>query len=174
MRCLGNMFKQLGLKFIVCFLVLLIAMGLSPSAFASIHTYPETDAQTLYRSRLSVQDDHNQAWQLILFKRVNSGQVTEFKLRLVGFPGQVSMQHPAPLELRDRDDHLWMASDQTQDDPQLQTVQASVGQFDVLNVMTMLDRAQRLELTLTLEGAEHRLLIVPQSMVREWLNLKEI
>lgn len=168
------MLKRLGLKFICCFFALIAVLGQAPTAFASIHTYPETDGQILYRSRLSVQDAQRQAWQLICFKRVQSGQVTEFKLRLVGFPGQVSLEHPASLSFEDSHGHQWTASDQTQEESQLESVLESVGQYDLLALMKDLNHAERMELTIKLTENEHRVLIVPQSMIKEWLMLKEM
>ncbi len=167
------MLKKLGLPILVCLLIVTSIINLAPSAIASIHTYPETETQTMYRSALSVQDNQSQAWQLILFKRVQSGEVKDFKLRLVGFPGQVLIQHPTPLIVEDSHRNHWTAVDDTQNDSQLEPVLSSVGQYDVLNIIRDLDQAQRLELNLTLAHGERRTLIVSQSMVREWLSLKD-
>lgn len=146
---------------------------LTPSAVASLHTYPESETQTMYRSRLSVQDNQSQAWQLILFKRLRAGQVQDFNLRLVGFPGQVAVQHPADLVLEDSYDHRWVAPDQTQADPQLAPVLNSVGQYDLQSMMATLDQAERLELHVRLADDSERILVVPKFMVSEWLKLKD-
>ena len=165
---------RLGRILLSLAIVIVHILSLSPTAMASIHTYPESDTRIMYRSRLSVQDNRDQAWQIILFKHQQAGQIQDFNLRLVGFPGQISIQHPAPLRIQDSHDHDWMALDQTQEDPQLETVQTSVGQYDLMPIMKDLDRAERLELKLTLTGEEFRTLVVPQFMVREWLALKEM
>ena len=158
----------------VCCLLLLAGNFFQGEAAASIHTYPEAATQTMYRSRLSVQDNQNQAWQLILFKRLASGQVQDFNLRLVGFPGQVAIAHPSPLTLEDSHQHQWFADDITLQDPQLEPVTQSVGQYDVLMMMQTLDYAERMELKVTLENDDSRILIVPQYMVKEWLQLQDM
>lgn len=154
-----------------------LAIGLffvSAPAWASIHTYPEANQQTLYRSRQSTPDVMNQAWQVILFKRVQFGQVQTFQLRLVSFPGQVELEHPQPLKVTDSHDSLWQVKDVTLDDPQLVPVQNSVGQYDLLDVMADLTQPQRLDIDISLGQDQTRHLVIPQSMVREWLSLKEI
>ena len=148
--------------------------GLSSSALASIHTYPEQNQQTLYRSRLSAPDNEHQAWQIILFKRVQAGQVKAFQLRLVGFPGQVELSHPASLLLEDSHNHTWDIKDITAEDPQIAPVQSSVGQYNMMDFMGELTQAQRLDIEIPLNQSQTRRLTVPQSMVREWLSLKDI
>ena len=148
--------------------------GLILPVFASIHTYPEANQQVLYRSRLSAPDTQNQAWQLILFKRVQAGQVKEFQLRLVGFPGQVEISHPASLSIEDSHGHVWSISDMTQNELQIAPVQSSVGQYDMLPLMGELTQAQRLDLQIPLLDQSTRRVAVPQSMVREWLSLKDL
>lgn len=141
---------------------------------AEIHTYPETETQTMYRSRLSLRDDQGLAWQTILFKRGRAGQVVEFKLRLVGFPGQVAVAHPADVMLRQGMNDVWQATDETERDGQLSTVVSSVGQYDMFGVMRSLDRSAPMTLELMLEGEERRSLVVPPYVVKEWLALKEM
>ena len=165
--------RRACLILLCCFLLLVGPIGHRGQALASIHTYPETETQTMYRSRLSVQDNQNQAWQLILFKRVVSGQVKDFNLRLISFPGQVTIQHPAQLLLEDSHEHQWIGEDLTRQDPQLEPVATSVGQYDLLSTMKTLDHAERMELEVTLENGDRRTLIVPQYMVKEWLQLKD-
>ena len=124
--------------------------------------------------RLSTPDSHNQAWQLILFKRVQVGQVKDFQLRLVGFPEQVELSHPVPLSIEDSHGNVWAIADITEEDPQLAPVQSSVGQYDMLPFLRDLTQAQRLDIQIPLSNDELRRLVVPQSMVREWLSLKDI
>ncbi len=143
-------------------------------AQAAIHTYPETDDQMMYRSRLSLRDDQGLAWQTIVFKRVREGQVLDFKLRLVGFPGQVAVAHPADVVLRQGMNDVWQATDETEQDGQLNTVVSSVGQYDLFGVMRSLDRSAPMVLDLMLEGGEMRSLVVPPYVVKEWLALKEM
>ena len=153
-------------------MALLSGVG-STAAWASLHTYPENDGQILYRSRLSLQDDEHQAWQIILFKRVKAGQVQDFKLRIVGFPGQIALSHPTPMRIGADETTLSAIADQTLDDPQLRSQIDSVGQYDVRDMMLHLDQAQRLEAQILLKNGATRRLVIPKFMVREWLTLKE-
>lgn len=152
--------------------IFLMCISMMPPAQASIHVYPETDTTTMYRSRQTLQDDQGQAWQAILFKRIQSGQVIAFNLRLVGFPGQVNVKHAADLRLA-QVSRTWVASDNTLITPQLSQVSTSVGEYDVMPLMKELDLASRMEITLTLDRGGTRTLIVPKSMVMEWLTLKD-
>lgn len=163
-----------ALPICLCAFLLCLLQLLSPApAQAAIHAYPEAEQQILYRSRLSLRDNQDQAWQLILFKRLQDGQTIDFKLRLVGFPGQVSLSHPQPAILQQGRDRRWQLSDETDADPQLQSVTATVGQYDIRAAMVDLDRASPLSLTLTLGDREQRSLTLPPYIVREWLNLKD-
>ncbi len=160
--------------------VLLFSSSLCFGAFpiapaqAAIHTYPETETQTMYRSRLSLRDNQDLAWQAILFKRIRDGLVVDFKLRLVGFPGQVAVAHPANVVLRQGMNQAWQAPDETEADAQLQTVVNGVGQYDMTQVMAELDRSAPMDLEVTLEGGEVRSFLVPPFVVKEWLKLKDM
>lgn len=152
-------------------LLLFCAIPVQP-AQAALHTYPETDHQTMYRSRLSLRDNQDLSWQVIVFKRIKAGEVVDFKLRLVGFPGQVTLAHPANVILRQSALQAWEAEDQTQSDPQIASVIDSVGQYDMFEVMRSLDRSAPMELEVALVD-ETRSLLVPPYVVKEWLALKE-
>ena len=165
--------SRLWLMLSVWCVSIVLACGLwGLPAQAEIHTYPETETQTMYRSRLSLRDDQGLAWQTILFKRVRDGQVMDFKLRLVGFPGQVAVAHPVDAVLHQGMNDVWSATDETEGDGQLSTVVSSVGQYDMFGVMRSLDRSAPMTLDVTLEGEERRSLVVPPYVVKEWLALK--
>ncbi len=80
-----SIFKALT---VISFCLYLI-LAITPPAFASIHKYPETGDRVMFRSVQSLRDNHDKAWQVVLYKRVQSGLVNSFNLRLVGFPGTV-------------------------------------------------------------------------------------
>ena len=91
----------------------------------------------------------------------------------MGFPGQVEISHPSPVSIEDNQGQHWTIADITEDDPQIAPVKASVGQYDMLSFMRELDQAQRLNIQIPLSDHETRRLVIPQSMVREWLSLKD-
>ena len=132
---------------LVIAIALLVCIGaLFPSpAQASIHTYPEPERQTtMYRSRLSLRDDQDLAWQTILYKRIQDHQVTEVNLRLISFPGQLNLSHPHALQVEQNNHNLTLV-DETLLDPQLQTVQSSLAQYDARPLLLALDRPASLE-----------------------------
>lgn len=152
-----------------------LAMALPQPAQASIHTYPEPERQTtMYRSRLSLRDDQDLAWQTILFKRVKEGQVIELNLRLISFPGQLSLSHPQSLRVEQGSSQAWELPDETLLDPQLQRVNSSLAQYDAKPLLMTLERTAPLTLTVVLNDQEQRSLLVPPYVVKEWLQLQEM
>ncbi|NJN32377.1 MAG: DUF3122 domain-containing protein [Synechococcales cyanobacterium RM1_1_8] len=167
------------------FLWLGLWSGFPAPAQASIHSYPEGDPQTgsqidqidqqvMYRSRLSLRDNQDQAWQTILFKRIKAGQVIDFQLRLISFPGQAELPHPEALRVEQGNFQQWELPDQTLLDPQLQTVVTSLGQYDAKPLIASLERTAPLTLTVTLADQAPRQLLVPPYVLREWLQLKDL
>jgi hypothetical protein len=143
-------------------------------ALASIHSYPESEQQIMYRSRLSLRDNQDQAWQTILFKRLKAGQVIDFQLRLISFPGQATLQHPLPLQITQGSNLTWELADQTLLDPQLQPVLDSLGQYDAKPFILGLEYPQTLRISIALNDQESRELMVPPYVLREWLQLKDL
>lgn len=156
-------------------MVLSVSLAWPHSAQASIHTYPEPERQTtMYRSRLSLRDNQDLAWQTILFKRVKAGQVIELNLRLISFPGQLALSHPQALQVERSSSTTWKLPDETLLDPQLQSVKSSLAQYDAKSLLLTLERPSPLTLTVTLENGEQRVLLVPPYVVKEWLQLQEM
>lgn len=156
--------------------LILAWLTVSPEpAQASIHTYPEPERQTtMYRSRLSLRDDQELAWQTILFKRVKDGQVIELNLRLISFPGQLTLSHPQTLVVEQGGNQTWELPDETLLDPQLQAVSSSLAQYDAKPLLMSLERPAPMTLKVTLESQEQRVLVVPPYVVKEWLQLQEM
>jgi len=156
-------------------LVAVLTLIVPATAQASIHTYPEPAQQTtMYRSRLSLRDNQDLAWQTILFKRVKDNQVTEFNLRLISFPGQLTLSHPHGLVVQQGSSKTWELADETLQDPQLQGVNSSLAQYDARSLLLTLERPAPLTMTVTLDGQENRELLVPPYVVKEWIQLKEM
>jgi Protein of unknown function (DUF3122) len=156
------------LKF--CFtlgLGLFLVLGLANPSLASIHAYPESPGQTMYRSVQSFRDDANRAWQVVLYKRVKGGLVDSIHLRLVGFPGIVEVAHPEKIEIRTGTGKFWQATD-VFDASLLPT---NVGEYDLLEFMKQLDSNPPLELKLPLKDDKNALLTIPPFAVEEWRKL---
>ncbi|MGB5916042.1 MAG: DUF3122 domain-containing protein, partial [Phormidesmis sp.] len=61
------------------------------SPVASLHTYQERPGQTTFRSKQSLRDRADRSWQVIVFKRYQADMLQGLYLRLVGFPGLVTL-----------------------------------------------------------------------------------
>ena len=97
MNCVGfGFWSQAIALFCLC---LCLSFVSEKEVLASVHTYPESSTQVMYRSQQSLRDLQDQAWQAVLFKRMEHGVVDSLHLRLVGFPGQVELTHPEALRI---------------------------------------------------------------------------
>ncbi|MBD1908486.1 DUF3122 domain-containing protein [Trichocoleus sp. FACHB-832] len=150
-------------------LCIYLILGNSAPAFASIHTYPESPTQVMYRSRQSLRDVKDQAWQVVLFKRLQMGEVDCVHLRLVGFPGIAELAHPKPLRITAETGEVWTAADVLNES----LLPPNVGEYDLLKVMSDLDSNTPLRLNLPLKGGLSVDLLVPPFGVREWRLLMD-
>jgi hypothetical protein len=141
----------------------LILLLLQPIALASVHQYPEGEQQVMWRSLQTLRDDHDRAWQLVLFKRMQNGLTKSIHLRLVGFPGLVELAHPQSLTIATRLNTQWQATEVTDGVP----IAPNIGEYDLLPVMGELDSDAPLTLLLPLQGATAEL-VVPPFAVQEW------
>lgn len=150
---------------LILLLSLYLLWGNPAPVFASIHRYPEGSDHVMYRSKLGLRDRRDRSWQVILFKRMSAGQVENFHLRLVGFPGWVEVVHRAPLTLTTATGKTWRAEDVTD-----LSLPPNVGEYDLAPVILELEGtpAMELSLPLTTEAAE---IPVPPFVVREWQQL---
>lgn len=146
---------------------LYLILGNPVPTFASIHAYPESPTQTMYRSVQSFRDSSHQAWQVVLYKRVKLGLVDSIHLRLVGFPGIVELSHPKNLQITAGTGEVWQAKD-TFDELSLP---ANVGEYDLLEFMKELDYKTSLRLNFPLKNNQVVELSIPPFAVEEWRKL---
>ncbi|MEB3827858.1 DUF3122 domain-containing protein [Phormidium sp. CCY1219] len=149
-------------------LVLLLFAGISyfaaPPAAASIRQTQEAPGQTLYQSRHSLRDRAGHSWQLILFKRVKSGEVASVNLRLVGFPGMAEVAHPQPLQINTDQGKVFSAPDLFAEE----SPAPNVGQYDLKGVLLQLPTTQPAILSVPLVGDRSLDLPVPPPVLLEW------
>lgn len=160
-----DLWRKIVIIITVC---LYLTIANSPPAFASIHKYPETADRVMYRSVQSLRDTDDKAWQVVLYKRVKSGMVNSFNLRLVGFPG-TELQHPVPLKVAAGDREIGRANDiwSKSDLP------TNVGEYDFKPIITQLESNQPLRLNLPVKNQQKTTLLVPPFSVREWRLLSD-
>lgn len=122
------------------------------------------------RSRLSLRDDTDRAWQAIAFKRWQGATLQGIYLRLVGFPGAVQIDRQQPVTLLTLTGQQWRLPWQL--DPQTQALPPNVGQYDLQPLLTDLQRAQPLEMRVELAEGELAELAIAPFIVDEWLQVK--
>ncbi|NJL23423.1 MAG: DUF3122 domain-containing protein [Leptolyngbyaceae cyanobacterium SM1_3_5] len=145
--------------------IAVLLFGSPPAAFASIHRYPEAGDRVLWRSLQTLRDEHQTAWQIVFYKRMNAGEMVSLNLRLVGFPGGTELTGQ-PLTISTRNGQTWTASAVT-DTPLPNTA----GEYDLRQIMFELNGNPAIELHLP--TAESLNLIVPPFVVQEWKTVAQ-
>ncbi len=145
-----------------CVLAILIWGFSTNFAVASVHTYSDTTS-VLYRSLSKLQDDSDRAWQVVFYKRFPQGQPDSIHLRLVGFPGLVTLNHDQPLEI-EADRSIFRAEDVTPKDFSI----LHVGEYDFKPVLNRLDTDTKLTLILHLNAGDARLKIPAETALEWW------
>lgn len=161
--------SQMGRSLLGFCLLACLWFGMPRPAIASVHEYPEGTGKVMVRSLQTLRDRRDQSWQLVLFKRMSTGQLESLHLRLVGFPGGAEFQHPANL-LVSGSDRGWSARDVLPSNSEFPT---TVGEYDVLDLMTHLTSNAPLEMILPL-SPQNAELVIPPFVIKEWRQLVEI
>jgi len=162
---------------ICCLLLLVLLLTTSVASpamattLASIHTYNEKPGQTTYRSKQSLRDRSDRSWQVILFKRYQGDSLQGLYLRLIGFPGVVSVDDQALLLIATGSSAQWQAVPEL--DPQTQSLPENVAQYNVREAITALEGDIPLEATIPLAGGSTAQLVVPPFAVHEWRSLND-
>ena len=140
-----------------------------PSAAAAIRQLEEAPGQVVYQSRQTLKDQHGNSWQAIAFKRIRPDGSTSMALRLVGFPGVVTIDRSQPLTLTSSLGETLTATD---DSGQIFTDEAvpepNVAQYDLQPLLPALRAEIPLRLTLPTVDGEAVILNVPAGLVEEW------
>jgi hypothetical protein len=143
-----------------------------PPAAASVHTYPDATTQSItYRSLQSLRDTQGSSWQLVLYKRVKSGNLQRLRLRLVGFPGRRFVR-PQFLAISAATGQTWQAPDVSETALRSGVLPENAAEFDMAEVMRQLDADAAMRLQFVLVEEEREIEIpVPPVVVREWRSL---
>jgi len=161
---------QWRLWFSLGLLVVTLWLGGMPIAQASVHVYREQPGQVTVRSRLSLRDFSDRAWQVIAFKRTQGSTLQGYYLRLVGFPGAVAVDRERPATVTAPTGQSrqlpWIV------DPQAKTLPPNVGQFDLAPLLTELEQALPLEVQVLLLEMEPAEMAIAPFIVEEWLQVK--
>lgn len=145
------------------------AVAYSASSVASLHTYQERPGQTTFRSKQSLRDRSDRSWQVIVFKRYQADELQGLYLRLVGFPGIVTLDAQKPLSVATGSSLQWQAPPEL--DPQTPELPGNAAQYNMAAPLTELTGDIPLQIDIPLAGGSIAQLVVPPFAVSEWREL---
>ncbi len=126
------------------------------------------DGIAFTRSLESLRDLDYQTWQVVAYPKTIGGE--DFVLRIVGYPGTLRMDHPAPLEVHSGLKN-WHLEDLTLSNPQLANdPREAAAEFDLTLLLNDLTNNRPLRLSLTEVFSD---LPVPPFVVSEWRSLSQ-
>jgi hypothetical protein len=165
-----RLFRWLLKPLALALALVLLLVGPDPGS-AQIQAHGDLDLGTaMVRSLESLRDLDQQSWQVVAYRQEADTAKASLRLRLVGYPGKVRLQHPTSLQVRSGR-RQWQLADVTLSQPQLAADgRAAAAEFDLTQLMVDLDQARPLRLTLPGVFLE---LPVPPFVVDEWLRLTE-
>lgn len=168
---------QRAIAYLLCLsLIALSLQGLfvTPAA-AAIRTLEEGPGQIVYQTRSTLVDDRGNAWQAIVFQRDCRGQLDPLRLRLVGFPGQAAIAHPAPLTLSDDLGTVITAPDDTEAIfHDRNAPEAHIAQYDLSTAIDQIPIAIPLTLRIPSATADTIVLHVAPGVLQEWREVNAI
>jgi hypothetical protein len=150
--------------------LVLLMVGPAPGS-AQIQAHGDFGTgEAMVRSLESLRDLDYQSWQVVAYRQEAASAKDSMRLRLVGYPGKVRLQHPTSLQVRSGR-RQWHLADVTLSQPELVADgRAAAAEFDLTALIRDLDQARPLRLTLPGVFQE---LPVPPYVVAEWLRLPD-
>lgn len=151
-------------------LAVLLSWALLPApAAAMIHAHPDTTTATgVVRSLETLRDLDYRSWQLVAYREGPTGG--PLRLRVVGYPGRVRLDHPTPL-LVSGGRRLWELADITLANPKLvNDGRDAAAEFALAPLLADLTNNRPLRLELPGVFTE---LPVPPYVVKEWRQLPD-
>ncbi len=136
------------------------------SAQALIHSHNDENGTPVLRSIESLRDLDYQAWQLVAYREGLPGG--PLRLRIVGYPGKVRLNHPTALQVQSGEKN-WNLADITLKNPTLSSdSRDAAAEFDLEPLLSSLKKNRPLRLKLPGVFTE---LPVPPFVVQEWREL---
>lgn len=171
-------FRRLYHGAITIALACLVSLGLFalfvPPANATIRELEEQPGQTVYQARQTLKDQAGRTWQAIAFKRMKPDGTASFNLRLVGFPGSISIDRQQPLQLSNSLGEVLTAEDaSSQIFSDADAPEPNVGQYDLQPVLADLRMELPWRLTIPNTAGDAIALSLPPSFVQEWQTLNQ-
>ena len=146
-------------------LIIITFLLLPSKAFAEV-AETQINGGLIEASTEFLRDLDYETWQLVAYKSSNNNQ--KLVLRIIGYPGNLRIDHPVPLEV-ESGRKKWILDDLTLLNNELvEDNRQAAAEFDLEQLMQ--DLSQNRPLRLSLEGVFSEL-PVPPFLVKEWRNL---
>ena len=157
-----NLFHQ-----IFCALLFICLLLLIPSSSeAKLEVFQLNEGESYHRSLESLRALDYQTWQVVCYQNVNKKD--SLTLRIVGYPGNVRLDHPTDLTV-DSGRHHWLLKDKTLLNKELANdPRDAAAEFDITPLIK--DLTNNRPLRLSLQGIFNDLPIPPY-LVGEWRSL---
>ncbi|MCF8135495.1 MULTISPECIES: DUF3122 domain-containing protein [Synechococcus] len=144
----------------------LLLLPCGNQAAAQLQSHNDGNGVPVLRSIESLRDLDYQAWQLVAYREGEAGG--PLRLRVVGYPGKVRLNHPTALEVFSGERH-WALTDITLNNPTLSTdSRDAAAEFDLAPLLSDIKKNRPLRLVLPGVFTE---LPVPPFVVKEWREL---
>ncbi|MDJ0795887.1 MAG: DUF3122 domain-containing protein [Calothrix sp. MO_167.B12] len=155
-----------GLFTLLAFLGL--GIFLAPPAAAVITEHEYVPGTIIYQSRQSLRDVDGQPWQAIAFKGVSDSGSSNFSLRLVGFPGTVTLDRSQPLTLKSARGKILTAPDTSQEIFTESTAEPHIVQYNLQPILSQLQPEQFWVVQISTVDNSQIEIKVPSWMIQEW------
>lgn len=162
-------------------ILILSAVGLGlpmPSSDALVIHETLASGDTLHKALRTLKDNRGYSWQAIAFTQIHPDPTrpnsdSSVYLRLVGFPGSVSVDRALPLIVAPPVGQPLMLADVS--DMIFKDglpPQPNVAQYRLNDVLDLLSAPKPLQLTLPTINGDERDLRIPRAVVAEWLTIQ--
>jgi len=165
MKKISKLINELLAKIFICFVIV-------PLLFFPIKSYAEV-AETQINGGITktstefLRDLDYETWQLVVYKSPLNDE--KLVLRVVGYPGNLRIDHPLPLDV-ESGRKKWQLDDVTLLNTELaEDSRQAAAEFDLENLLQ--DISQNRPLRLSLQGVFSEL-PVPPFLVKEWRELR--
>ncbi len=165
MKKISKLINEYLAKIFICLLIVPFLL-LPTKSYAEV-AETEINGGLIEASTEFLRDLDYETWQLVAYKSSNNDE--KLVLRIIGYPGNLRIDHPLPLDVESGrkkwklDDITLLNIDLAEDGRQ------AAAEFDLENLLQ--DISQNRPLRLSLQGVFSEL-PVPPFLVKEWRGLK--
>lgn len=165
MKKISKLINEYLAKILICLLIIPFLI-LPTKAYAEV-AETEINGVLIKASTEFLRDLDYETWQLVAYKSSNNDE--KLVLRIIGYPGNLRIDHPLPLDV-ESGRKKWKLDDITLLNNELaEDSRQAAAEFDLENLLQ--DISQNRPLRLSLQGVFSEL-PVPPFLVKEWRGLK--